>query len=229
MADKNVIWSNDVDELWGDEDYQRESYEADIESGLIDESYPFEDWLEDFYKDYDAMSREAEYMAEDYEMSIESIIKKQADSIPDANEWGATSPIFLIGNRSGWRAGSGGMAFDNVKEFSKWLLQSDYDNSTEIQNDNGNMYLVSYDHDGTTVGTLYTLPTTKEGMLAFIKNCTIYPDEIEDYRDEFQEGMTDDEILWELFYSDAFGSQYDISWRETTKYPEYLEPVKVVW
>jgi len=228
MADSNVIWSNDIDGLWGDESYQREMYENDIDNGVIEEGYPFEDWLEGFYQDYDAMNRESEYMAEDFEESIAPIIRKQADSIPDANEWGATSPIFLIGSRSGWRAGSGGMAFDDTDAFTKWLLQRDYDNATELENDGGIMYLVSHDHDGSTSGTLYTLPTTREGMMAFIKNCTVYPSEVADYRDEYP-GLSDDEILWELFYSDAFGSQYDISWRETTAYPEYLEPIKVVW
>jgi hypothetical protein len=225
MKDANVIWSNDIDGLWGDEVYQRETYEAAIEDGYIDADYPFEEWLEkDFYTDYDGMNLQLENMNEDYYDTVKPIIDRQADSVPEVSEWGGSSPIFLIGNRSGWRSGSGGLAFDSIDQFNDWVLHRDYDNTTEICNDGGYMYLISYDHDGTTSGTLYTFPTTKEGMMALIKNCTVYPADVADYRDEYP-GMSDDEIMWELFYSDVFGGQYETDYRHFVKYPEYLEPI----
>lgn len=226
MANDNVIWTNDVYELWGDEFYQQDTYQNDIDNGYISEDTPFEEWLESFETDYDAMNRESEFMAEDFKDNILPIIQDQADRVPEVSDWGDKSPIFLIGGRSGWRAGNGGMAFNNADAFADWLIYRGYDNITELQNDNGNMYLTSSDHDGSTSGTLYTLPTTREGMMQLIKNATNYSKDVADYRDEYP-GLSDDEILWEMFYQDVFGYQYDTNWEDLISYPEYLEPVKV--
>lgn len=229
MSDKNVIWSNDVYELWSDEGYQQDAYQNDIDNGIITEDTPFDEWKSEYFDhDYDGMNIEAENMAWDFKENIQPMIEAQANQVPDLNEWGGKSPIFLVGGRSGWRAGKGGMAFDDTDAFADWLLYRDYDNTTELQNDNGVLYLVSYDHDGSTAGTLYTLPTTKEGMMNLIKNCTNYADDVADYRDEYP-GLSDDEIMWELFYQDTFGYQYETNWRDLTQYPEYLEPIKVNW
>ena len=221
----DAIWTNDVNDIWNDSEIQKDAYDQYIyDGGDLD----FEEWLESiWWQDYEGMSIQQEAFGEDFEQIIVPIIDRAIDKFPTKRQYGYSAPIFLIGNRSGWRAGSGGMSWDTVDEFSDWVNHRDYDNVTTIYNDGGELYLSSADHDGTTGGTLYTLPSDESKLLQFIKECTIYPDDLEDYRDEYADGMTDDEILLEMLYDDICQDSYDIDWFNliTGDYTKYLEPI----
>ncbi len=233
----DAIWTNDVNEVMSDEYWQRESYDRylediqDPDSGFYgDDPLSFDDWLNEYWwTDYDLMNTEAEFMIENFDQDIMPIIDSQLDDFPTKKSNGYSAPLFLIGSRSGWRSGSGGISWSNSDKFRDWLIYRDYDNATTIYNDNGVMYLSSADHDGTTGGTLYTLPSDESKLLQFIKECTIYPDDLEDYRGEYADGMTDDEILLEMLYDDICQDSYDIDWFNliTGDYTKYLEPITV--
>lgn len=223
----DAIWTNDVNDIWDDSEIQKDAYDQYIyDGGDLD----FEEWLESiWWQDYEGMNIQQEAFVEDFEQIIVPIIDHAVDKFPTKKQNGYSAPIFLIGSRSGWRSGSGGMSWDTIDEFSDWVNHRDYDNVTTIYNDGGELYLSSADHDGTTGGTLYTLPSDESKLLQFIKECTIYPDDLEDYRDEYADGMTDDEILLEMLYDDICQDSYDVDWFNliTGDYTKYLEPITV--
>ena len=206
----NAIWTNDVNDVWNDSEIQSDAYDQYVyDGGDLD----FDAWLDSiWWQDYDGMNIQQEYFEEDFEQIIVPIIDRAVDKFPTKKQYGYSAPIFLIGSRSGWRTGSGGMSWDTVDEFSDWVNHRDYDNVTTIYNDSGVLYLSSADHDGTTGGTLYTLPSDESKLLQFIKECTIYPDDLKDYRGEYADDMTDDEILLEMLYDDICQDSYDVDW-----------------
>lgn len=223
----DAIWTNDIDSVWNDEEIQRESYDNYVSDGG---DLEFDEWLYSvWWQDYEGMDIAYEAAEEDFAQTIVPIINRTVDKFPTKNQYGYSAPIFLIGSRSGWRAGSGGMSWDTVDEFEDWVNHRNYDNVTTIYNDGGVLYLSSADHDGTIGGTLYTLPSDESRLLQFIKECTIYPDDLEDYRDEYADGMTDDEILLEMLYDDICQDSYDVDWSGITRgdYTKYLEPITV--
>lgn len=216
MAD--VIWSNDVNEILSDPEIQQDEYDQYVErmddSGMEPKS--FDAWLDtEYWEDYSLQEIQYDYVKEDFYQFIMPMVERAANNFP----------VFLIGSRSGWRAGSGGIAWDSAEKFGDWVFNRDYDNITTISNDNGIMTLSSSDHDGSTGGTLYTLPSDEQKLITLLKEATTYPDDVADYRDEYQEGMTDDEIMLDLFYTDL--NQVDLYWGDFIQYPEYLEPIAV--
>lgn len=227
MNRDNIIWTNDVYSALNDEYVQQEEYDTYVErcEDYDEEPLPFDRWLnEEFYTDYDFQEMQYEFFEQDFDQFIAPMIDRTLSEFPTSKKYGYKPPLFLIGSRSGWRAGSGGMVWETVDEFEDWLLHRDYDNCTDIYNDDGVMYLSSSDHDGSTGGTLYTFPSDESKILEMLKSISLY--NVEDARDEYNESLTDDEILLEMFYDDVCNSQY-ISWRDFIKYPEYLEPIPV--
>ena len=221
MSRQDIIWSNDIDDLWSDEDYQRDQYEAyldqfewsrpkeEIDPSVLtrsnyddeyvdpDEEQPlsFEEWLEDyFYTDYVLMNIEAEYAKEDLENNVCPMIEKQLNY----------NILVMAGSRSGWRAGSGVMVFDGTDGFVDYIYDRNYDNYSELtKNEDGSIHYSTADHDGSTSGDLYTITTDREALLnVAVANGYMDEETLEDYRDYYSSSMSDEDIAIELLEDD---------------------------
>lgn len=209
MSRDNIIWSNDIDDLWNDEDYQRDQYDAyldqfewshpkeEIDPSVLtrsnyddeyvdpDEEQPmsFEEWLEDdFYSDYDLMNIEAEYAKEDLEDNVCPMIEKQLND----------NILIMVGSRSGWRAGSGAMFFDGTDGFVDYIYDRNYDNYSELtKNEDGTIHYRTADHDGSTSGDLYTV-TEDRDLLLDVARTNGYMEDAEDNEDYAIDLLMDD-------------------------------------
>lgn len=206
------IWTNDVSEFMNDESYQRNMYDDYLESGG---DLDFDTWLEkDFYQDYDLWEIDYDLVKEDFDYNIIPMIENSPSmtDFPTTKQWGRRPPLFLVGSRSGWRAGSGGFVWETVDDMRKQILYPNYDSTTTIYNDNGEMYISQSDHDGTTSGTLCTFTSDESALLTCLWKDTIYPDDLEYLRRIYQDGLTDDELILEAFYDDICTDSESIAW-----------------
>ena len=217
------IWTNDVLEIMNDKNYQQEAYDIYLDDGG---DLDFDTWLEDdFYQDDDRWSNEYDLAEENFDFEIIPMIENSPSikDFPTMKQWGYAPPLFLVGSRSGWRAGSGGIVWESIDDMRKWILYPGYDSMTDIYNDGGEMHISQSDHDGSTGGTLCTF-TSDEAKLAECAKEYLGSD-LDDYRDEYDENLTDDELALELLYDDI-GHEYNFYFADFIG-TDCLVPVKI--
>ena len=208
----NEIWTSDIYEILNDKNVQRDEYESYVDS--YNSEISFDEFISDIYYNSDSTYEGWwESICDSFDMDIMPMIENSPSikDFPTMKQWGCVPPLFLIGSRSGWKAGSGGIVWESIEDMRKWILYPDYDSTTTIYNDDGEMYISQSDHDGNTSGTLCTFTSDESALLTCLWKDTIYPDDLEYFRDKYQDGLTDDELILEAFYDDICSSEY-IDW-----------------
>lgn len=199
----NEIWTNDISESMNDESYQRDAYDDYLDDGG---DLDFDTWLEDdFYQDYGRWENEYDIAEDNFDFEIIPMIENSSSikDFPTTKQWGYAPPLFLVGSRSGWRAGSGGIVWESIEDMRKWVLYPGYDSVTTIYNDGGEMYISQSDHDGSTGGTLCTLTSDEAKLAECCKD--IYEYDLSDYRDRYpDDDATDDEVVLDFLYNDLW-------------------------
>lgn len=210
-------WYDFID-TYSKEDLERyyKDYLDDIKEREPNKPEDFDSWFED-YMNNDTIVFDS--IQEDLVEQVLPMIDKQVNDL-----------IVLSGNYNSnygdFRpSGKGGRLFYNTDEIKDMFANND---DAEVYEINGNIGIAVYNHDGSTSGMLYTMPTDRieiyEKLGYYDKNIV---KDVLDYTDEDMENISPDEAAEECFQHDLMYNNFD--YRDFKDIINLLEPIKNDW
>ena len=203
---------------YSEEDLKRyyQDYLDDIKEKEPEQPKDFDNWFED-YMNNDTLLPDSIY--DDLVEAVLPMIDKQVNDL-----------IILSGNYNSnygdFRpSGKGGRVFYNVDEIKDMFANND---DAEVYEINGNIGITVYNHDGSTNGMLYTMPTDRKEI--YEKLGYYDKDRVKDIlnlTDEDIENSNPDDMAEECFNTDLMYNNLD--YRDFKDIINLLMPIRNDW
>ena len=205
LKESGTLWTSEVTE----DDYDKEDIRANEYQDYLDslenkeDAKDFDEWFSNYM--YDDSEFQWDLKNEDLKENILPMIDDQVKGA-----------IFIIGDyHSNYpdfrKSGPGGKVVKDADDLIDWL--SEEDTVIITYDDNDDLSIAGYDHDGSISGDLFTLPDDPHKILEIALSTDMY--DKNDYEDN-------NELIEDFLYDLSIGNVYT----RDIKKPELLIPIK---